>query len=145
MTYGDLIQLLETAVAQGSANENTRFGAALFMARRTAGRIVRNAASLGGNTMMVLEHIAAGTGEPLPSDLFTALDSIGAHITYLELDPAGNFLSRTATVRDLLKSAIKHPELLDQIVLVSYEFPVGNPAGEVVLAQKVAAARSQLA
>src|ERR1700733_2869621 len=51
-TYNDFIEILAAAKAQGSANENTRFGSALFMARRTAGRIVRNAASLGGNTMM---------------------------------------------------------------------------------------------
>ena len=135
-TYGDLISLLEMA---GSANENTRFGAALFMARRTAGRIVRNAASLAGNTMMVLKHIAAGTGEPFPSDLFTTLDAIGARITYLELGPDGSFQSRTATVVDLLQRVIDNPAILNIIVLVSYELPAGDPSGEVVLAQKVAA------
>ncbi|MGA7413793.1 MAG: molybdopterin cofactor-binding domain-containing protein, partial [Bryobacteraceae bacterium] len=135
-TYGELISLLESA--EGSASENTRIGAALFMARRTAGRIVRNAASLGGNTMMVLKHIAAGTGEPFPSDLFTTLDAIGARINYLELDSAGNFMSRTATVSALLQWAIENPALLDNIVLVSYELPAGDPASEVALAQKVA-------
>jgi xanthine dehydrogenase/oxidase len=138
-TYGDLIDLLDAARAQGSANENTRFGAALFMARRTAGRLVRNAASLAGNTMMVLKHIAAGTGEPFPSDLFTTLDAIGARITYLELNPAGSFFSRTATVAELLRVVIENPALLNIIVLASYELPAGDPAGEIVLAQKVAA------
>jgi xanthine dehydrogenase/oxidase len=137
-TYGDLIRLLEAAGVQGSTSENTRFGAALFMARRTAGRIVRNAASLGGNTMMVLKHIAAGTGEPFPSDLFTTLDAVGATIAYLELNSNGNFVRRTATVSALLQSAIANPALLDNVVLVSYELPAGDPAGEVVLAQKVA-------
>jgi hypothetical protein len=36
------------------------------MARRTAGTIVRNAATLAGNTMLVLTHIHAS--EPFPSD-----------------------------------------------------------------------------
>jgi xanthine dehydrogenase/oxidase len=137
-TYGDLISLLERAIAEGSASENTRIGASLFMARRTAGRIVRNAASLGGNTMMVLGHIADGTGDPFPSDLFTTLDAIGARITYLELDTAGSFSSQTAPVSVLLDWAIKNSTLLTNIVLVSYELPVGDPAGEVALAQKVA-------
>jgi xanthine dehydrogenase/oxidase len=56
-TYGDFIEILTSLAAKESASENTRLGAALFMARRTAGRIVRNAASLAGNTMMVLTHI----------------------------------------------------------------------------------------
>ena len=66
-------------------DETTALGALDFMARRTAGRIVRNAASLAGNTMLVLKHIAAGTGEPFPSDLFTALVAVDARVTYLEL------------------------------------------------------------
>ena len=137
-TYNDFIGLLEAAEAEGSANENTRFGAALFMARRTAGRIVRNAASLGGNTMMVLKHIAAGTGEPFPSDLLTVLDAMDAQVTYLELDPGGNFRSRTVTVSELVRAAAADPSLTRNIVLVSYELPAGDPTGEVALAQKVA-------
>src|SRR5689334_12583976 len=83
-TYADFISLLETIPDSG--NENTRLAAALLMARRTAGRIVCNAASLAGNSMMVLHHIAKGTGDPFPSDLFTALDAIGATIDYLALE-----------------------------------------------------------
>ena len=67
------------------------------MARRTAGRIVRNAASLGGNTMMVLKHIPKGTGEPFPSDLFTALVAVEARISYLVLEQNGEFEQRTGT------------------------------------------------
>ena len=52
-TYSDLIEP-DRARKPG---ETTALGALDFMARRTAGRIVRNAASLGGNTMMVLKHI----------------------------------------------------------------------------------------
>ena len=137
-TYGDFISVIETAVAQGSQNENTRFGAALFMARRTAGRIVRNAASLAGNTMMVLKHIAAGTGEPFPSDLLTVLDAAGAQIEYLELDPNGAFQARTASVAALVQWAIENPLRLNDIVLVSYDLPAGDLKGEVALAQKVA-------
>lgn len=88
--------------------------------------------------MMVLKHIAEGTGEPFPSDLFTALAAIEAKIGYLELDASGNFATRTATVSELIRSIVEDPALLDRIVLVSYELPVGRLGDEVVLAQKVA-------
>ena len=133
-TYADLIHILEPS----QPSENTRLGAALYMARRTAGRIVRNAASLAGNTMMVLHHIAAGTGEPFPSDLFTALDAIEARVEYFELQPDGHFVARHGTVRELLDFAIQNPALANKIVLASYELPAGDPADEVVLAQKTA-------
>jgi xanthine dehydrogenase/oxidase len=138
MIYNDLIEWLEPAMAAGGMKETSRFGASWFMARRTAGRIVRNAASIGGNTMMVLKHIAAGTGEPFPSDLFTALDAVETKIEYLELDGTGKFANKVAVVSDLIRAAAANPVFLDNIVLVSYELPAGNVADEVVLAQKVA-------
>ncbi len=135
-TYAELVALLEGI--SDSSDENTRAGAALVMARRTAGRIVRNAASLGGNTMMVLHHIAKGTGEPFPSDLLTALDAIGASVDYLALEPSGAFTPRSAPVRDLVAWALDNPASIGDIVLVSYLLPLGDPSGEVALAQKVA-------
>ncbi|MFL6305274.1 MAG: molybdopterin cofactor-binding domain-containing protein [Candidatus Sulfotelmatobacter sp.] len=137
-TYNDLIDRLQATMQDHGMSETSRLGASWFMARRTAGRIVRNAASLGGNTMMVLKHIAKGTGEPFPSDLLTALAAIEARIEYLELNAAGNFTARAATVSDLIRSVVENPALLDNIVLVSYELPAGRPSGEIVLAQKVA-------
>jgi xanthine dehydrogenase/oxidase len=133
-TYADFISLLETNPA--SANENTRFGAALFMARRTAGRIVRNAASLAGNSMMVLHHISKG--EPFPSDLFTALDAIGATVDYLALSSHGTFTPKSALVRDLVAWAVDNPASINDIVLLAYVLPVGDAQNEVSLAQKVA-------
>ena len=61
----------------------TALGAAHFMAHRTAGMIVRNAASLGGNTMLTLKHIHKG--EPFPSDLLTALAAIDTEIEVLQI------------------------------------------------------------
>jgi xanthine dehydrogenase/oxidase len=135
-TYADFISLLETI--RDSSNENTRLGAALLMARRTAGRIVRNAASLAGNSMMVLHHIAKGTGEPFPSDLFTALDAIGATIDYLVLEESGTFTPKSALVRDLAAWALNNPASINNIVLVSYLLPIGDSKNEAALAQKVA-------
>lgn len=133
-TYGDFISLLESI--PDSANENGRLGAALFMARRTAGRIVRNAASLTGNTMMVLHHIAKG--EPFPSDLFTTLNAIDATVDYLALDANGTFAAKSAVVRDLVAWAAVNPASINNMVLVSYLLPLGDARNEVALAQKVA-------
>ena len=99
------------------------------MARRTAGRIVRNAASLGGNTMLVLKHIAAGTGAPFPSDLFTALVAVDAKITYLV--PARNsFQAITATAGELVAAVRRSPALADRIVIAAYSLPLGDGAGD---------------
>lgn len=136
ITYADGIARLESIPE--SSSENTRLGAALYMARRTAGRIVRNAASLGGNSMMVLHHIAPGTGEPFPSDLFTALDAIDATVNYLMLEPAGTFTPHSLPVRELVAWALNHPASINNLVLVSYALPLGDPKSEIALAQKVA-------
>ncbi len=111
-------------------------GALDHMARRTAGRIVRNAASLGGNTMLVLKHIRKNTREPFPSDLFTTLFAVDARITYYEVTAKG-VKEHTKTAEHLVQNIVDSPKLADSIILASYTIPLGN-ADEVVLAQKVA-------
>src|SRR2546421_1346474 len=71
INYNELIEAIQVELKAKDLPVSSRLWAAQFMARRTAGRIVRNAASLGGNTMLVLKHIAAGTGESFPSYIFT--------------------------------------------------------------------------
>ncbi|MEY2498562.1 MAG: hypothetical protein QOD12_2118 [Verrucomicrobiota bacterium] len=134
-TYSDLIDLLaEQKVTLGEA---TALGALDFMARRTAGRIVRNAASLGGNTMLVLKHIPLGTGEPFPSDLFTVLVAVEAKVSYLDLEDNGAFKHRTGTAAELVAAVVNDPALAGRIVLTSYTVPLGDKK-DAVLAQKVA-------
>src|SRR5947209_939983 len=106
------------------------------MARRTAGRIVRNAASLGGNTMLVLKHIAAGTGEPFPSDIFTTLVAVETRVEYHDITD-GRQRRVESTVEELVQKVVAAPKLADNIVLISYDLPVGERR-EVTLAQKVA-------
>ena len=53
------------------------------MAHRTAGRIVRDVASLAGNTMLVVRHIDGTDTPPFPSDMFTALCAMGASVDVL--------------------------------------------------------------
>ena len=136
-TYSDFIDLLAAELKARKLDETSPLGALEFMARRTAGRVVRNAASLAGNTMLVLKHIAAGTGEPFPSDLFTALVAVDARLTYLVLQPAGTFEPHTATAAELVDAVVKDTALADRIVIASYALPLGG-AHDAVLAQKVA-------
>ncbi|WP_263452243.1 molybdopterin cofactor-binding domain-containing protein [Hyalangium gracile] len=146
MNYSEFIRVLEgTMLSVGQAKvrkneetdypETTRLGATRFMARRTAGRIVRNAATLGGNTMLVLQHIAQG--EPFPSDVFTVLAAIDARIEYLDTQEGESAQLRSSTAQELVEQVIARPELADSIVLVAYLVPFGR-RNEVVLAQKVA-------
>ncbi len=143
-TYSSFIQMVEGALAdykknmpQGRDVETLPWGAALFMAKRTAGRIVRNAASLGGNTMLVLKHIAQGTGQPFPSDLLTALAACRTIISYIDpyLDKAPTL--QEDTIEALCDKVVNEPALAERILLVAYYIPFGEKK-EVVLAQKVA-------
>ncbi|MGN8068823.1 molybdopterin cofactor-binding domain-containing protein [Mucilaginibacter sp. 22184] len=142
-TYSHLIDTLELAlkkypvnIPEGRDRETVPWGAVLFMAQRTAGRIVRNAATVGGNAMLVFKHIAAGTGEPFPSDLMTALLGCYAQIEYI--DPE-NFRGQTTTayIDDLSIIIKNHPDLAQRMILVSVYIPFGD-SNDVQLAQKVA-------
>jgi xanthine dehydrogenase/oxidase len=136
ISYSDLIEALQVEIKAKSLPVSNRLWAAQFMARRTAGRIVRNAASLGGNTMLVLRHIAVGTGEPFPSDIFTTLVAIEATIEYLEITN-GKHRRAECTAGELVERIVANPKLAENIVLVSYDLPLGA-ASEITLAQKVA-------
>ena len=142
-TYSRLIELLSETMKELKIDPKKTsklgisiLGALYYMARRTAGRIVRNAASIGGNTMLVLKHIPKGSGDPFPSDLFTALFAVDAKIIYYELINNG-FEEHTKTAENLVHAIVKDPKLADRIVLASYTIPLGN-SSDVVLAQKVA-------
>lgn len=139
-TYGDFITLLEAAIPQrypdpkDPQRDTSHLAALLLMARRTAGRIVRNAASLGGNTMMVLQHIAPGTGSPFPSDLCTALVAVGAEIEYLTFSQRQ---TRREPLAALIAKVDGDPQLAGDILLLGYRVPLGT-ADDVTLSQKVA-------
>ncbi|MDT7604690.1 MAG: hypothetical protein QOF61_2687, partial [Acidobacteriota bacterium] len=79
VTYSEFIKTLEGALETVAEEKKSGLEAMKYLAGRTAGTIVRNAASLAGNTMMVLRHINEGT--PFPSDMFTAFCAAGAVVT----------------------------------------------------------------
>jgi xanthine dehydrogenase/oxidase len=132
-TYSELIKLLDALCAERHLKENTAAGALRLMARRTAGTIVRNAATLAGNTMLVLEHIERG--EPFPSDLLTPLVAVGAEVTVWWALRDGD--PQRLAMADLVERVVADRELLNGLVILSYHLQL-PPDGPIVFAQKVA-------
>ena len=84
VTYTDFLEWLDALIASAKRSHSHRLAglyALRYLAGRTAGAIVRDAASLGGNFMLVVRHITEGT--PFPSDLFTAMAAMGASVRIL--------------------------------------------------------------
>ena len=136
-TYTQLLLLLQKQIKPSTGERMNRLEALQFMAQRTAGRIVRNAASLAGNTMMVLRHIVAGSGEPFPSDLLTALVAVDASVDFLELAGPGAATRKTTSIESLVSRVAGDAALAGNIVLLRYHLPDGD-ARDLVLPQKVA-------
>jgi xanthine dehydrogenase/oxidase len=79
VTYSELIEFLEPFCSPASERGgDTGLSALRLTAQRTAGTMVRNVATLAGNTMLVVRH--AREGAPFPSDLFTALAALDARV-----------------------------------------------------------------
>jgi len=116
-TYSELLDELDALVPNAPPEQRAGLEAMRYMARHTAGTIVRNAASLGGNTMLVVRHVTAG--EPFPSDLFTALASLGADV-HLSLGE-GNM--RVMPILDFARDYQTDAGLREGAVLWQYVVP----------------------
>ncbi len=136
-TYTELLNYLNNIIDEEGLSQTTAIGALQFMAHRTAGTIIRNAATLGGNSMLVLKHICQNTGEPFPSDLFTVLSALGTALVFIDLK---NGNQRSATVEELVLEIANNQSLAEHILLIEYQIPMGptNEENEIVQAQKVA-------
>jgi xanthine dehydrogenase/oxidase len=127
-TYTELLAALDALPeAQRDAIAPIR-----YMAGRTAGRIVRDAATLGGNTMLVVQHVREGV--PFPSDMFTALEAMGATVDVL--CPRWPSPQRL-TLLDFAARWQDDPELQAKGVLLAYHLPFTGP-GEWARTFKVA-------
>ena len=130
-TYTEFLDLATEVMNDRQQPENSKIGALQHMAHRTAGTIVRNAASLGGNTMMVLKHIHEG--EPFPSDLFTVLFALNAEMdVYLIAEQKKIRVKAAQLVADIHNGKVSAHDVL----LLRYYIPIGG--SEIVLAQKTA-------
>jgi xanthine dehydrogenase/oxidase len=121
VTYTHLIDKVKSMSI--SVDDVTPMGAILYMARRTAGTIVRNAATLGGNTMLVLKHIK--DGEPFPSDLFTVFYALDVEIEYYDLSTNDAKLV-TTTAPKLVETTKNQPDLPWHILIKGYTIPLSS-------------------
>jgi xanthine dehydrogenase/oxidase len=86
-TYDQAIEYINSRKVDGVDYAAKPLQSIEYMLKRTAGRIVRNAATLAGNIMMYVLHVPdkfgynwPQTGDPFPSDLVTALINLGAEV-----------------------------------------------------------------
>ncbi|MEO1594523.1 MAG: molybdopterin cofactor-binding domain-containing protein [Pseudomonadota bacterium] len=130
-TYTELFDHLQTIAPAAM----TSLAAVLYMAHRTAGTVVRNAATIGGNTMLVLKHIGKGTGEPFPSDVLTVLAALDATIRFTDLSSGQK---AQLSVSELVAACQSDPAFAHRILLMQYNIPVITTPRTLVQAQKVA-------
>ncbi|SIN74644.1 molybdopterin cofactor-binding domain-containing protein [Algoriphagus halophilus] len=131
-TYSELLTHLDQLIKKENLAPTSRIGAIQYMVHRTAGMIVRNAASIAGNTMLELKHIQSGP--PFPSDLFTALFGTDSEIRILRVKSGKESRIKISV---LIQQLLKAPEMVHDLIILGYFIPFGN-ANEVTLSQKVA-------
>lgn len=131
-TYSEFLERVTELRDVAKGGRRQALDALWYMAKRTAGMIVRNAASLGGNTMLVVHHIDKGS--PFPSDLFTALVSLGTRVRVLSSEWDS---PRTMSLLDYAHAYAKTKALSRHSVLLGYEIPY-LPDNAVARTYKVA-------
>jgi xanthine dehydrogenase/oxidase len=121
-TYTELLEYLDASMPAMPEAHRRGLQPIYYMAKRTAGRIVRDAATLGGNTMLVVSHVEEGT--PFPSDMFTALCMADAS---LEFTCAGWSGSKRLKVLDFAAAWQNESELRRGVILERYLVPWAKP------------------
>ena len=129
-TYSDFLRFLDVAVVRAPEPMRAGLEAMRFMGEHTAGMIVRNAASLAGNTMLAVRHV--NEGDPFPSDMFTAFSALGTEIEVSVGDTV-----RCMPILDFAAEYQTSSELRDHAVLLRYRVPATR-ANEWVRCYKTA-------
>jgi len=138
-TYSQAIEYIQAIYSAEGDPGAVLWDPVCYMLKRTAGRIVRNVATVGGNLMLYLHHVAIG--DPFPSDLATALyqnaDSRVAVYIYLD----GSFTLATHNLRELFDLVADGSLPPEALLIANVSFPI-NPyyGGQKYfqIAQKVA-------
>ncbi|MBI3716859.1 MAG: FAD binding domain-containing protein, partial [Betaproteobacteria bacterium] len=126
VTYSELISGLDEIL--GRAPERSQGLAALrYMAGRTAGTIVRNVASLAGNTMLVTRNATEG-GTPFPSDGFTALCVLGARVRVQLHDLVP---SAPMPLLEFIDKYNTDEKFRRQVVILDYCIPISGPTEHI--------------
>jgi xanthine dehydrogenase/oxidase len=132
-TYNEFREFLEALIAKANDTQKEALEALHYMTQHTAGNIVRNAASLAGNTMLVARNAKQHQqGTPFPSDLFTALCTLDAKVIV-------RVKGKDVTL-PILKFAHKYGDdkaFADAAVLVRYIIPL-TAKNEYMTCYKVA-------
>ena len=115
-TYTEFLNLLQIQLLKTTAARKKGFKALEYMALRTAGKIVRNVASLAGNTMLVARNVKSGY--PFPSDLYVGLSALGTEVSVsLENETQRMLLTHFIDVYNEDHSFAR------QAILMSYHIP----------------------
>lgn len=121
VTYHTLIKYLDAHAAGIGAVA----GLLHYMARRTAGAIVRHRATIAGNMMLVLQNSTEG-GTPFPSDLFTILFAFNSEITFYKSDSL-----QTLSARELVSKSLSDEGFLLNIIIVDISVPLLDKLGQM--------------
>jgi xanthine dehydrogenase/oxidase len=116
-TYSEFLDILDKQIAEADAAQLKGLKALHYMAIRTAGKIVRNMASLAGNTMLVARNITSGY--PFPSDLFVALAALETKLSISLKDDI-----QKIPILDFLDLYNNDQEFRQQAIIVAYHIPM---------------------
>jgi xanthine dehydrogenase/oxidase len=130
VTYSEFIDFLESSIPAASPEHIPALRSLHYMARRTAGTIIRNAASLAGNTMLVVRNAFSGT--PFPSDLFTVLTCLD---TELDVSTGGD--SILIPILEFVQRYSAEEAFRQTAVIAAYHIPL-TATNEFAQAYKVA-------
>lgn len=130
ITYSEFIDFLESGIPAAAPEQMPALRTLRYMARRTAGTIVRNVASLAGNTMLVVRNALQGT--PFPSDLFTVLTCLD---TELDVNTGGD--STLIPILDFVGRYNAEQSFRQSAIITAYHIPL-TTKNEFARAYKVA-------
>lgn len=133
VTYSEFLEFLEAQIVEAAPAQLPALKTLHYMARRTAGTIVRNAASLAGNTMLVVRNAVEGT--PFPSDLFTVLTCLRAELSVSTSTGSSNVIK--IPMLDFVERYNADREFRRTAIITTYHIPL-SAENEFLRAYKVA-------
>ena len=129
-TYNDFKEKLEAFIENSPRNKKEGYKALHYMVERTAGNIVRNTASLAGNTMLVARNMKED-GSAFPSDLFTALCTLDTEVVI-----RSNGKDISMGILEFAHKYSSDKDFADSAILVRYNIPYAEK-GEYMVCYKV--------
>ncbi len=123
-TYTEFLDLLEDQMDKRYKSTDKGLEALHYMAIRTAGKIVRNVATLAGNTMLVVRNVK--NGYPFPSDLFVALACMDTRVTV-----SAASIKSEMSLLDFVDKYNSDEVFAATAILVAYHIPMTNRRDQI--------------